>query len=359
MNRFVPTCALLAAAILAALPARAQQILPDHLGSWVASPPVAASGTDPRRDAIRAEAGEAESQSRTYTQGDKTIGVVVRRFADPSGAYQFYTSELTTKMNASTLGELTAVDNEKLVAMTGNLVTTLSGPRNISEADLQTLIASLRRQSSRIPLPPVRTYIPRDGLVDGTQRYALGKAGFAAALADLGAGEYAVIAPEVKFELPAEAMMARYERANDRAVLLVVEYPNPQLAEQRIHHLETTLPVKDVKVERKGSLLLLVLAPSSPAYGDNLRAAVNYETQVTWNEPSHTITDKPWLVVVRNIFTGTLVFCVIAVVLGVAFGGVRVLTKRFFPGKVFDRPEQMEVLQLGLSGKRIDPRDFY
>jgi len=49
----------------------------------------------------------------------------------------------------------------------------------------------------------------------------------------------------------------------------------------------------------------------------------------------------------------------VAVVLGVAFGGVRVLTKRLFPGKVFDRPEQMEVLQLGLSGKRIDPRDFY
>ncbi len=49
----------------------------------------------------------------------------------------------------------------------------------------------------------------------------------------------------------------------------------------------------------------------------------------------------------------------IAVVLGVAFGGVRILAKIFFPGKVFDRPEQMDVLQLGLSGKRIDSRDFY
>ena len=46
---------------------------------------------------------------------------------------------------------------------------------------------------------------------------------------------------------------------------------------------------------------------------------------------------------------------VAAVVLGIAFGGVRVLTKRFFPGKVFDRPEQIEVLQLGISGKKIDP----
>jgi len=63
--------------------------------------------------------------------------------------------------------------------------------------------------------------------------------------------------------------------------------------------------------------------------------------------------------VVKDIFVGTLAFCGIAIVLGIAFGGVRVLTKRFFPGKVFDRPEDMEILQLGLSGKRIDPRDFY
>jgi hypothetical protein len=50
---------------------------------------------------------------------------------------------------------------------------------------------------------------------------------------------------------------------------------------------------------------------------------------------------------------------VTAVVLGIAFGGVRVVTKIFFPGKVFDRPERLEILQLGLSGKKIDPSDFY
>jgi hypothetical protein len=36
-----------------------------------------------------------------------------------------------------------------------------------------------------------------------------------------------------------------------------------------------------------------------------------------------------------------------------------VLAKIFLPGKVFDRPDQMDVLQLGLSSKRIDSRDFY
>jgi uncharacterized membrane protein len=60
-----------------------------------------------------------------------------------------------------------------------------------------------------------------------------------------------------------------------------------------------------------------------------------------------------------KIMIATMLFMLVAVVLGVAFGGVRVLAKIFFPGKVFDRPDQMDVLQLGLSSKRIDSRDFY
>ena len=85
---------------------------------------------------------------------------------------------------------------------------------------------------------------------------------------------------------------------------------------------------------------------------------LNYETQVTWNEPTHTITDPPLLSTVGKIILATILYLNIAVVLGAAFGGVRVLTKIFFPGKVFDRPEKMEILQLGIS-KRIDSSDFY
>jgi hypothetical protein len=103
----------------------------------------------------------------------------------------------------------------------------------------------------------------------------------------------------------------------------------------------------------------MVLKPSSAAYGDSLRRAVNYETAVTWNEPHQTVTDPPLINRLIVIILATILFMVAAVVLGAAFGGVRVLTKMLFPGKVFDRPEQMDVLQLGLSSKRIDSRDFY
>jgi hypothetical protein len=39
----------------------------------------------------------------------------------------------------------------------------------------------------------------------------------------------------------------------------------------------------------------------------------------------------------------------LAVVAGVAFGGVRILVKRFYPDRVFDRPEQMEFISLHLT----------
>jgi len=39
----------------------------------------------------------------------------------------------------------------------------------------------------------------------------------------------------------------------------------------------------------------------------------------------------------------------LAVVAGVAFGGIRILMKRCYPDKVFDRPEQMEFISLHLT----------
>jgi hypothetical protein len=130
-----------------------------------------------------------------------------------------------------------------------------------------------------------------------------------------------------------------------------------------LRHLEAALAEMAKRsgstIERKGSLLTIVLAPSSQAFGENLRAAVTYETQVTWNEPSQTATDPPWAVVLYRIFVGTGVFMVMAVAFGVAFGGFRIFIKKLLPGKVFDRPEQMEVLQLGLTGHKIDTRDLY
>jgi hypothetical protein len=309
------------------------------------------------------EAGEREYRQCQFTSGKQTATIAAGKYRDPSSAYEVYTSLLRPGMQASTIGRFTAVDDNGLLALVGNIVVRVNQPRNVSTRDLQELTSIVAAQSDRTPLPPIREYLPKEDLVNATQRYALGPLAFRAAADAEGRPEIAGLTGAVGFAQGAEAMLAQYHRGRDSGVLLLIDYPTPQLAELHSRHLETALAetanMAGTKIERRGSLLSLVIAPTTPAFGEILRNGVTYQTQVTWNEPSQTATDPPLGVVLYRIFVGTGVFMIMAVVFGVAFGGLRVFTKRLFPGKVFDRYERMEVLQLGLSGKTIDTRDLY
>jgi len=349
----------LLALVVAPYSAAQQPLLPDHFGSMR----MGTCAVKPVHPALSPEAGEQNSLSCEFSSKSQNVSIWAGRFRDPSSGYEVYSSLINSSMRPSLIGKNSAVDGERLVALVGNIVFEVRPPQAISTKDLQDLVNVLGAGADQTPLPPLRTYLPERHLVDGTQRYALGPAAFRAAAAELNRGAFTALTEAVGFSDGAEAMLAQYRSGKEEAVLLLIEYPTPQLAGYHQKHLESRLSEiskpDQTPIERKGSLLLIVLSPSSAAYAESLRNAVNYETQVTWNEPSATATDPPWGTVLEKIFIGTGVFMVAAVVLGIAFGGVRVVTKRLFPGKVFDRPDQMEILQLGLSGKRIDPSDFY
>jgi hypothetical protein len=342
------------------------RVFPQQFGHFNAMAPAtpAPNPAGAATDALEtSEAGLLQRMARTYSDGKNQVTVTVAEFRDPSGAYEGYTADLNPRMEGSTAGPISAVDGDKLMLELGAFLIQISGSKNIGEADLQSLIKELRSHADNSPLPPVRAYLPEQGLVDGTQRYAQGAAGFANAVNSLGHPELSAISSELGFATGAEpeVMAAQYAAGPNRAVLLLVAYPNPQLAEQHLRHLLGVVPggAAGGVIERKASLLSLIIAPSSSAYSAHLRQSINYDTQITWNEPSTTATDPPITSAIVKIIIGTGVFMLVAIVLGAAFGGVRILTKKFFPGKVFDRPEDMDVLQLGLSGKRIDSRDFY
>jgi hypothetical protein len=364
MRRPHPIAAVLLALTAAPYSSAQQRILPNHLGNWDCG--IVADDGDPVRIAslagIEKEAGLSSIEVCNYLSGTAKIHVHLRKYHDPSSAYETYTAMIRPDMHSSTLDRTSAVDGDRLFALLGDYILEVQPTPAIPDTDLAALVKSVSGHADQTPLPPIRAYLPR-GFLDGTQRYARGPAGFRNAMAALKQEEFANLADEAGFNFDAEAMFARYREGKGEAVLLLVDYPTPQLAEQHLRHLEQAISPAakqaGTTIQRKGTLLSLVLKPSSAAYGDELHSAVNYETVITQNEPHQTITDPPILTTVAKIFIATGVFMVIAVVLGVAFGGVRLLAKIFFPGKVFDRPEQMDVLQLGLSGKRINSRDFY
>lgn len=344
----------------------AQEILPQSFGKWRIGggcPGFAGKIATPNTDVAR-ESKIKIAGSEFYCSGSTGVTAKFFEFNDPTGAYEFYTSELKVGMDATTVGGASAVDKERFLTLLGNYVVSVEPPKNISDADLVLLLKPIAAKALHAPLPPIRAFLPNDRMVQGTQRYAMGPAAFQSALDALGQGKFARLTAEAGFQAGAEAMMASYlAKGGKTQTLLLLEYPTPQLAEQHLRHIQAAASANaelgGTTVERKGSLLSLVLSPASETLAADLRNQINYETQVTWNEGSHTLTDPPWVSVLKNIFLGTFAFCGLAIVLGLAFGGIRVLTKRMLPGKVFDRPENMEVLQLGLSGKRIDPRDFY
>ncbi len=361
--RFLVFC-LAAALCMAGSVALGQQtpLLPRQFASWTKGLPWdAPSQLDP---SVQHELGAGSTEALHYASNGKQIVVALQKYKDPSSAYAAYTLELRPEMQVSDVRQYSAAAPGHLLMLIGNYVLDVKQAKNISTTDIRALASEVQIHADSTPLPPIRAYLPEEQLIQGTQRYALGPAGFDAALATLNESKFAPITPEVDFRTGAEAMLASYQcERNKSQDLLIIDYPTPQIAEQRLHHIQRVLAANPAlagaTVERKTSLLSLVLSPVSAEAAAKLRDNIRYNTAVTWNEPSQTLTDPPWLLVVKGIFVGTLVFCGIAIVMGVAFGGVRVLTKKLFPGKVFDRPEDIEVLQLGLSGKRIDPRDFY
>jgi hypothetical protein len=335
-------------------------VFPDRIGRWSASSPAVKEKFSESDAALYAEAGLVDSFGRQYSNGAQSLVLSITAFRDPTGAYQAFTSRRFHEMSGATLTETSAVQDDRAMLLVGNLLVSVHGlTPDTAAADLREIAAGLRPRADNTPFPPIRTYLPVKDRVAGSDLYAAGPVAFRSAMDSLGQSEYAPLAEEVYSPSETEAIVARYHTAAGDGVLLLIEYPNQQFAEQQLHHLKVALAQKlkksDVAVERKASLLSIVLGPPNPAFAATLRKEVNYETNITWNEPVFTATDPPIISTIAEIFVGTGFLLLAAVVLGVAFGGVRIVTKALFPGKVFDRPEQIEILQLRLSDRRTGP----
>lgn len=360
--------ASLGAAVFAQSP-----VLPDHFGAWEAEGPsknlkikdlgpIGAQWADAEQ--ILREAGLTRIEERAFRAGQDEVTLRIFTLKDPSSAYEFYTFLLTPGMHKSGFAEDSAFSQNEGCFLVGNLVVQATLSPKTKPESLNGIVSILKSKADPTPLPQLKSYLPVKWRVFGSEKYALGPHAFRSALTSLNQGIYADLSKEIGFENDEpEAILAKYQGERGSGVLLLIEYPTPQVAENRLHHLEQALTASakqaGVTVERKASMLSLVFAATSPMHAQAIRDEVNYETEVTWNEPSQTATDPPLVLIMFKIFWFTTLFMVVATIVGIAFGGFRVLIKHWLPGKVFDRPENIEVLQLGLSGKKIDPSDMY
>src|SRR6202035_5012241 len=181
-----------------------QEALPDSFGTWHSS----GCDANAQHPAVSQEAGERDFRQCQFASGKQTATIWAGKYRDPSSAYEVYTSLLRATMSPSTVGRFTAVDDKGLLALVGDVVIGVDQPRNISTKDLQELTSIIATRADKTPLPPIREYLPKEDLVNATQRYALGPVGLRSAAESVGKPEIAGLANAAGFRQGAEAMLA-------------------------------------------------------------------------------------------------------------------------------------------------------
>jgi hypothetical protein len=111
-----------------------------------------------------------------------------------------------------------------------------------------------------------------------------------------------------------------------------------------------------IRLRRTGPLLALVSGPIPDNAARSLLESVNYDADVTWNQRAPNARDNIGALVVGVIILAAIIGG-ISIVTGLAYGGFRLALKRFFPDKIFDRPEQVEFIALHLSDTVPKPPD--
>lgn len=336
-------------------------MLPSQFGGWQASGPIKPSTdpavADPINPLLLKEYGFTNLDSATYVRDDgRRLTIKAARFSDASGAYGAFTFYRMPQMITEEIGDQGSSLNERVLFLRGNILVDAVFARLSAMS-----AAELRELAGDLPLPPgnaahlpdLPSYLPRQSLVENSIKYAMGPV----ALEKLNAP---LAADLVDFNAGAEVVIGNYKSSGGDATLLVISYPTPQIAAEHLRRMDAahaqpgTAPFFD---RRSGPIVAVASGPLSQSEAKSLLASVNYEADVTWNENTH-FTQKDNL---ANLLVNIIILCGIllglALVAGVAFGGIRLLVKRLFPNRFFDRPEQMEFISLHLSQGEDAPSD--
>ncbi|HXJ85973.1 MAG TPA: DUF6599 family protein [Candidatus Binatia bacterium] len=339
-------------------------ILPQTFAGWqmqgTAQTSTNAAVADPSNAAVLNEYRFSDLATAAYTRDDgRTLKVRAARFADASGAFGAYTFYLRPQMNKEQIGDQGASLGDRVLFYRGHMLVDaqFSKETPMSGAELRELAGALPRPGGNAGnLPTFIQFLPPRQYIANTQKYVMGPV----ALASL---ELPVTADEVDFGASSELTLGHYETPSGEAVLVLISYPTPQLAAEHLRRIEAAHGVTGsgqggVSIissvgtffdKKTGPIVAIASGGISDSDARNLLAMVNYEATVTWNTPTDNREVRDLYKLILNIVVLCAILGGLAIIAGVAFGGFRILMKRLYPDKIFDRPEQMEFISLHLT----------
>jgi hypothetical protein len=344
--------------------AEAPAILPQAFAGWqmqgTAQTSSEAATADPTNAVVLREYRFTDVASATYTRDDgRTLRVRAARFADASGAFGAYTYYLHPEMNKEQIGDQGASMGDRVLFYRGHVLidALFSKGSPMSGSELRELAGALPRPGgSAGNLPTFIQFLPSRHYIANTQKYVMGPI----ALASL---ELPVTSDQVDFGASSELTLGHYQTPSGEATLVLISYPTPQLAAEHLRRIEAAHGVTDSNHsgvstingsgtffdKRSGPIVAVATGGISDSDAKSLLGMVNYEASVTWNTPTSDTQVRDLYMLILNIVILCAILAGIAIIAGIAFGGIRILMKRFYPDKVFDRPEQMEFISLHLT----------
>jgi len=318
---------------------------------------------DPANAAVLKEFRFSDLALATYSRDDgRALKIRAARFADASGAfgaYLFYVQRQmtpdTAKKEEDKIGDQAAFLGQRVLFYRGNVLVDaqFSQESAMSGEQMRTLARALPRPSGNSAnLPTFIEFMPRRGYIANTQKYVMGPAALAALAPP-------VSADLVDFNASSEVTLARYNTSSGEATLMLISYPTPQLAADHLNRINAAHQPQagaaslenagSFFCKRTGPIVVIATGGISDSDAKSLRDMVNYEASVTWNQATDSAQVRDLYMLILNIVVLCGILAGLAVVAGVAFGGVRILMKRWYPDRVFDRPEQMEFISLRLT----------
>lgn len=305
-----------------------------------------AAQADASNAALLKEFGFSAEQRATYLRDGRKLELDALAFNDAGGAYGAYTFYLQPDAIKEDVGDEAASLSHGILFRKGNVLVRASFDQltAMSAADLRELASAMPAPTGpQANLPALPAYLPKESLLVNSARYVAGPEAFNRLASP-------IPVQLVDFSRGAEVMAARYKLDDGNADLLLISYPTPQIAAERARAIESAMSTQaGIAVRRSGPLVVIANDAASPRDARSLAGAVHYDANVTWNEPTFTgpRNNIGSLVIACLALAGILI--ALALVAGIAFGGVRVLLKKLFPDRVFDRSRDVEIIRLKLE----------
>lgn len=303
-------------------------------------------GLERRRASTIKRYGFTGATVQDWRSPSGTVRLTLYEMIDTSAAYGLFTLDRNinqlgfTRMPIGTEGFRSGSRTE---FWQSKYLVKLEGGESAS-ADLARAISENIFGSSR--KPPVSIHLPPANLIQGSDKYLVDGAGIGR--------ELNLDSLTLGFDDSVEVATASYRVGDKTAHLVLLMYPTQQMAKKYEDRWATSDPEDNAFRKRVGSLLALVRGSRDPAVSNTILDGVNYETQVT------SVQSRPDLSlrnVILTIFTFIGVALLFTMIVGVSFGGFRIFVKARYPDRVFDRPEDMEIIQLKL-GQGLIPKQL-